>query len=144
MLTLSRDVHFINTVMNDPTVHPWISLGQEGPLDMTALLEDPRNLFLCNEWGGFMFVYKGENVYEVHTQFLPGGRGQTVREAAKEAMAFMFTQTACEAITTYCPLDNPPARFLAKGAGMNKVGKAYPMGKDCDMYIITKGEWQCR
>ncbi len=143
MIELSRDAWFLNYVLNDPSVFPWVSLGTEGPLDITPVLDNPRNLFLKADHGGFLLIDKGEGVYEIHTQFLPAGRGRGARTAAREAMRYMFTQTDCKMLVTHCPVDNKASAWLALSAGMQKAGKAFPLGKESDMYIITKDEWLC-
>ncbi len=143
MIEPSLDAWFLNYVINDPSVFPWVSLGAEGPLDMTAAVMDPKNLFLKNEYGGFLLIDKGDQVFEIHTQFLPEGRGRKARTAAREAMQYVFTRTLCQMLVTHCPLDNKPSAWLALSAGMKFVGKAYPLGVEADMYVITKDEWQC-
>ena len=141
---LSRDAEFLNRVVNDPSVFPYVSLGIEGPLDVTPLVEDLSNMFFANEHGGFLLVHKGADVYEIHTQFLPTGRGHQVRQAAQEAMEYMFKYTNCEALMSYVPVENRSAAFLARGVGMQKCGKVYPLGRECDLYLIRKGEWLCQ
>ncbi len=142
-MKVSHDAEFLNRVVNHPNVLPYVNLGVQGPLDITPLVMDEKNLFLANEYGGFLLIDQGDRVFEIHTQFLPEGRGRMALEAAREAMGYVFTETDCQMLMTFCPVDNRPSAFLARATGMSKVGKAYPLGKESDMYVITKGEWQC-
>lgn len=143
-MTPSRDAAFLNRVVNDPSVLPWVNLGlfPDG-IDTKPLVENDRNLFLANEHGGFLLVDKGDGIYEIHTQFLPEGRGRSAIEAGREAMRYVFTQTAIQALMTFCPLNNPQAAFLAKACGMNRFKTVTQFGTEGDLYTITKGEWQC-
>lgn len=141
---LSRDVALLNRVVNDPSVFPYVSFGFKGPFDMAPFVLDERNYFFANEHGGFLGLDKGNGIYEVHTQFLPAGRGKAAIRAAREAMTYMFTQTACHALMTFCPLDNPASAFLAKASGMTRFKTETELGVQGDTYTITRKEWQCQ
>lgn len=140
----SRDASWLNRVMNDPSVYPDISLGHKDYFDATEVLKNPRNHFFANEYGGFLVMDKGDGVYEVHTQFLPGGRGKAARESAREAMEQMFLTTDCMALTTFCPSDNKKAINLALFAGMHKRQPETYFGVQGHMYSITVKEWLCQ
>lgn len=123
---LSRDVEFVNKIVNTPGVAEWIRGPLETPLDLSSLVLNENNKLLVDETGGFLFVKKGElPLYEVHTQFLPGA--QKVLEKAKEAAFYMFTKTDCIEIMTCVPSINVAARRLTKKMKFEYVG--------------TKGEW---
>lgn len=141
---LSRDAELLNRVMNDPSVFPWISLGHKGPFDGAVLLENERNYFFANEYGGFLVLDTGDGVYEIHTQFLPEGRGRTAILGAHEGMAFMFTETPCIALKTFCPFNNPAATKLARVAGMKRCKTETLLGVEGDTYSITRKEWICQ
>jgi hypothetical protein len=140
---LSTDAQLLNRVMNDPSVFPDISFGHPGPFDGTPLLKD-GNYFFANEHGGFLLIWNGSGVYDVHTQFLPEGRGKRARLAALEVQRFMFTETDCVVIRTDCPHGNDKAVMLALWAGMRKTGTEEQLGVPCDVYAITREEWLCR
>ena len=144
MIAPSRDAAFLNRVVNHPAVHPWVSMGLKGDLDITALVEDPRNVFLANEWGGFLLIAKGDYVYELHTQFLPEGRGKSAYAAGREGCAYMFTKTDCLRIDTYIQLDNPAAERYARVVGFKKWGETELHGHPCYYYVLTLKEWARR
>ena len=144
MIALSRDVELLNRVINDPSVFPWVSLGMQGPFDMAPLLADERNLFFANEHGGFLLISKDHGIYDIHTQFLPQGRGRAALRDGKEAMRHMFTQTLCKALMTFCPLENPPAATLARLVGMKRFKTEVQLGVAGDTYYITREEWLCQ
>lgn len=140
---LSRDAELLNRVMNDPSVFPWISLGHKESVDCSMLLSDDRNYFFANEHGGFLVLDTGGGIYEIHTQFLPEGRGRPAILGAHEGMAFMFTQTSCVALKTFCPFNNRAATKLAKLAGMKRCNTETLWGVEGDTYVITRKEWLC-
>jgi hypothetical protein len=141
MIAPSKDAEFLNRVVNHPAVHPYVSFGIKGDLDLTALVADPRNVFLANEWGGFLFIRKADYVYEVHTQFVPEGRGKRALRAAKDAADYMFSRTDCLRIDTYVQLDNPAAEWLTRAVGFRKWGEANILGHACYYYVLTLKEW---
>jgi hypothetical protein len=143
-MTPSRDAAFLNRVVNDATVFRGATLGiLTDPVDMTPLLADERNLFLANEHGGFLLIDKGSGIYEIHTQFLPEGRGKSAIVAGRDAMKYMFSETPARALMTFCPLDNPQSAFLARACGMKRFKTVTELGVKGDMYTITKGDWSC-
>jgi len=137
----SKDAAFLNRVANDPSVFPWISLGLKPPLDLTALLEDEHNIFLANEFGGFLFIAKPDYVYDVHTQFLPEGRGRTALAAAREAAFHMFTKTDAMRIDTTVALANRAADRLTRMMGFSKWGETEVNGTPSNYYVLTLKEW---
>lgn len=116
MLRRQMDFMPFADVLEHPDVYPYVSLGQEIP-DLRPIFDDPMNVCLMNEHGGFLFVYAGGNAYDVHTAFVPEGRGPHLVELAKDAREFMFTQAGAVTLRTFVATDNKPARRLALAAG---------------------------
>ncbi len=139
-MNLCRDSQFLNRVVNDPSVFPFVSYGQAYPMDTSALLADERNLFLANEYGGFLFVAKGGGEYEVHTQFLPEGRAMAM-EAGREALAFIFTMTDCKCVMTYVDRANRKTRLFTLKSGFRKSGEMRFNGSHFDEFRYAKEDW---
>lgn len=143
------DATHINRVVNHPEVFKWVSMPGIDVLDLSAAVTNPDNVLLENEHGGFIFIRTGGGHYEVHTQFLPSGRGQSL-QAAREAAEYMFTQTDCVAIDTYVPDGNIGALNLAKAMNFTYTGRdgswTYPDGRTVavDWFTLTKDQWICR
>jgi len=109
-------------------------------LDLTEAVSNPDNVFLANEFGGFLFV-KDDYTYEVHTNFLPAGRGKAALAAAKEAARYMFQETDCLAIRTYVPVGNVAADALTRRMGFTQWGTAEVCGHEAKLYMLTIKEW---
>ena len=54
MLERSYDTAFINKVVNDPAVRPYVGSGVDGDIDTQMLADDPDNWFLMANTG-FLF-----------------------------------------------------------------------------------------
>lgn len=109
------DGGFLNTVANHPKVRPHL-LG-EGPLDVCPAVSDPANITLQTAHGGWVLHNLGGGAYEVHSLFLPEGRGATVKVALIEALDYVFAHTDCVRLITRLPKGNVAARALARIAG---------------------------
>ena len=112
MIRLSFDAEFINSVINHPDVREGAEI--KGIADVTSLVEDRDNVLLETKHGGFLLINKGLGIYELHSQFLPSGRGLHVVEAGLKAFHFMFLKTDCTRVITKASPDNVGAHGLAE------------------------------
>lgn len=140
-MTPSTDAVFLNRVINDPSVKPWVSLGFKQQLDVTALLSNSKNIFLANEFGGFLLIHRAPGMYELHTQFLPEGRGSTALKAARDALEYLFVKTDCLAIMTFIQNDNRAAARLARWVRFRPVEDAMVAGFEGKNYLLTIKQW---
>lgn len=122
------DPAFLNEVVNHPEVRPWLGKDRVSPIDMSAVVENPVNVVLVNDHGGFVFYWREPYVYEVHTQFLPSGRGPQAQEAAREAVRYMFKAISADKILTDVPEDNGPALGLALKTGFKIASNRFDHG----------------
>lgn len=84
------DAAHINSILNHPSVHPFVSLPGQGVLDVTALLADERNVCLAGKYGCFFCQHLGLGIYEGHTNFLPEGRTRYALRALIWGINYMF------------------------------------------------------
>ena len=110
-----------------PDVEPFVSLGQDIP-DLEAVIDDHQNVCLMNKHGGFLFQQVEPGTYEVHTAFVPEGRGPHVVELARRAVAYMFEQVGADEIRTFVAYDNLPAMRLAEAVGFSVLGECEHFG----------------
>lgn len=115
MIKRTLDPTFLNSVANHPEVRPWL-MG-EGPLDLSPIISSPGNIALQAEHGGWVLQCISPAVYEVHSMFLPEGRGANVKAALAEALDYVFSATDCRQLVTRIPVNNPSAAALGKIAG---------------------------
>lgn len=114
----TMDAAFLNEVANHPDVRPWLE-GPPGPLDLTPLIEDSRNVVLLNEHGGFVYHFQEPGLYEVHSLLLPAGRSGSSL-AAMQGLRWMFTATDCVEVSTRVPEANTAALGLTRAMGFSK------------------------
>ena len=147
MITREYTADNINAVINHPAVHPWVAVAGQGELDLSGLVEDGSNVLLMADRGGFMFHRLEPAVYEVHTQFLPEGRGRHALKAARAALHHMFTGTDCMEVLTKCPVNNPATAWMARHLGFTLEftrPAAWPHEDglvDVDYYALRYPEW---
>lgn len=111
------DAEKINRIVNHPSVYPWVRGVCEGPIDLGPLLKDNRHVCLMGPLGGCLFTQQSQAIFEVHTQFLPEGRGEKAIATVREALHWMFTRSDALEIWTRCPKGNLAARALARAIG---------------------------
>ena len=119
MIRRTMDAALLNEVANDPDVRPWLG-GAPGPLDLTPIIENPANVALVAEHGGWLFQPVMPGCYEVHTLFRKAGRGRRFMAAAAQGFRYMFTETDALEILTKCPDDNLGARQASSALGFRE------------------------
>jgi len=117
------DTAAFERVVHHPEVKPYLSLGQEIP-NLAPYITDPRNYCYMNEFGGFLLVNSGPDEYDVHTAFLPEGRGPHLVELAISVRDRMFQENGAVVLRTFVEHGNVAARRLAKAAGFCVVHEA--------------------
>lgn len=127
-MTLNRvyDAALFEHVLQHPDVLPWVSLGHDIG-DIELILSNPENVCLMNDHGGFLFYKTGEGDYEVHTAFVPEGRGAHLVDLTAQAARYMAGMGA-RRIFTFVDDKNTPARRLAEKAGMEVIGSIQMAG----------------
>jgi hypothetical protein len=141
--TMSADL--LNEVANNEAVRPFV--GGAGFVDVGAVVANPQNVALINEHGGFIFVRDEATRFELHTLFLPEGRGAGVLPAFEEAARFVFASTDCLEITTKVPASNKAADLMARRAGFAPIftrSAIWPDGSDVTYYSLTLDTWRAR
>ena len=108
----SFNADFINRVLN----HQEVMKGSElkGLTDVTDTIADVNNVLLTNNCGGFIYIKVDAMTYEVHTQFLPNGRGDKAYHAALESLRYMVINTDCMRVISKASPDNVGACQLAE------------------------------
>ena len=139
MLSRSTDAAQLNSVLNHPEVSRWM-LGLQPPFDCTQVLSNPDNIYLATEYGGFLFIKEEGRAYDVHTQFLPEGRGNSLA-LARDAAFWMFTRSDAMAISTYVPHDNPAALALTVSMGFERMPDIEVNGVSCSYHLLTIKQW---
>jgi len=131
----------LNAVANDPSV------ASGAQIDLTAVLSNPANVAFENEHGGFIFIKDEAARYELHTLFLPEGRGAAVLPNAAEAFRRMFIETDCMEIITKVAGSNRAADMMARRAGFRPIftrTAAWVDGSDLTFFVMTFDDWRAR
>lgn len=116
MLPFKRDFNAtrLNRVCNDPSVFPEISVPGQGPMDLTTLVADLRNIALLCDEGGIMAIWREPGIYEIHTQFTERYRGVSAVRTVREMVSWLFLQSPAMELQTQVPAVNQAAHSLVK------------------------------
>lgn len=112
----------VNALANHPAIRP--TIGGKGILDLTPILENPLNIALLGDHGGFVYVWCAPATYEVHTMVREEGRGKWALEAARLSLDSIFDMHGARHVWTRVSLAHPHVRAFAVAAGMEACGTA--------------------
>lgn len=115
------DASIVNALLNHPAIHPGLALGM-GELDITPLIENPRNIVLMGMYGGALFVWSGPGIYDAHDFFLPEGRGKWAFSASRSMLGMMFDGHGADMIWAQTPVENRACRFFNRRLGFKSRG----------------------
>ena len=138
-LVRTFDADHVGRIANHRDVRP--GTLATGPLDVSAVVSSPANFCLFDRWGGFVFEAKSPRIYEVHTLFIPEGRGSHALAAAREALQYMFALTDCRRIETFCSHSNKAAKWLALKCKFQKIDAESVLGHAGDRYALDHDRW---
>lgn len=116
MIHETRDADILNELINDPAIRP--TVGGEGPLDVSFLLSDPRNIALIDEGGGALFRWTGPRIFEGHSFFR--ARGRTAISLGSDMLAHMAGRA--DLIWGLTPAELRHVRWFNRKIGMRSLG----------------------
>lgn len=135
MIGRTFDPEPINRICNHPAVFDRTAAGHPGPLDMTPVVSDRKNIVFVGEHGAIVFAPVGGGVFEAHATVLPSGRGEWTLRAGCEAVRRMFEEYDAAAILFPCPPGNVQAKA---GAQMLGARKSPLRVKGYELYCLTR------
>lgn len=148
MVSFCDDATFVNSIVNHPSVFPWICGPLTDAADLSELMGSGRYTALMGEHGGFLFLNLGNGIYDAHSAVVPEGRGAWAVLAAQHALRIMFEERDAREIMMACPKGNLAVRALVKSLhaeyrgrienGWWLNGRAVPS----DIYSMTKTNWE--
>lgn len=132
------DPAIVNALLNDPAIRP--TIGGEGEMDVTALVEDPRNVFFMAPGGGMAFLWRGPGIYEAHTHFLC--RGADALNLAQAMMARLWRDFPVRMVWGLTPLKLRNARWFNRKLGKSQGVMETPDGP-CELFTLEglDGHW---
>lgn len=102
------DATRFNELANDTDIKALIAPYGTGELDLQPLLDNPLNVAIGNDDGGFVATKLETGVYEVHTLFHPQ-HASRAGVIARAGIRWMFERTDCFELQTKVPLPNEHA-----------------------------------
>lgn len=118
----TTDADAINALVNDPAIRPHVGGDVAQPVDLTAHVAHPANLFLLGEHGGFGLMWSAPGTMEVHTFVRPAGHGAWALAAARDMVRMAGEHGAVRLWTRVEPNARHVAAF-ARRSGMRPAGQ---------------------
>jgi hypothetical protein len=143
-LDLARtfDAERINSLVNDPSIRPYVGGDGKSFLDLTDAVANRDNHFVEGEHGAFSFTWSAPRVYEVHTFILPEGRGKWSRSFALAARDYM---RFADKLWTRVPVGADNIRLFTLDAGFSRCGhQTINLGAGPVPYDLYEWIPQCR
>lgn len=135
-MSRTYDADAINAVCNHPEVLPSLSLGS-GAVDVSALIENPRNLFFIGAHGGAMFHWCAPGIYAAHDFFLPEGRGGWALKASRFMLDTVFYEFRARLVWAETPTENRACRMFNRWLGFKSEGVTRsPAGYDAETFVM--------
>jgi hypothetical protein len=128
--------HFLDLVINHPSVRPTIQRGQER-LSSMSVLEDHRNVCLGGEGGAALFLWRGNRSYEGHIMLLDGSRGAAGLAFGRAALGVMFGQYGALRVRAPVPRCLPAAVMYVRRLGFVSQGR----DSEQEFYEMEASQW---
>jgi len=127
MLCTIKDFKKVHRILVHESVYPFITddYSSKEPtedLGLSFLENSVIKVLMPNDNCVFILVPMSTNVYTVHSNVLPEGRGKVAVLAAKSVAKWMFNNTECVSIISFTPEYNKVALIFSRLAGMKRIG----------------------
>lgn len=130
----------LNRLVNRPEILPNVYPGADS-LDLTALALEPHTFiaFYDDLNAGLFFPHGRGMQWEGHFLFATL-RGKAARAMGQWCCSALFDYTPAVAIVGLVPLENKPARIMARAIGCRPVGRSVDvLGRACTRYVMERG-----
>jgi hypothetical protein len=131
-LATIADIPAVAELLNDPLIRP--TIGGEGELDPSELIEEPLNRIYFDDRGGGVFIWRGPGIYEGHSFFRV--RGRDAIRAGNEALSLIADARMVWGLT---PESNRAARWFNRQLGFRSTGMfdTRTLGR-CELFVLER------
>lgn len=107
-------------------------------------LDNQLNIALTDGNGNYgLFEYEQKGIYTGH-YFYPTARGKNAKNLAKEMIEAIFTKYDGHLIRGLTPTHKRHAQWMSRQLGFTSYGVVETPVDDCEIFILTKEEWERR
>ncbi len=119
------------------------AVGDYCAFDIEEWVNNPRNIALGEDNDLALFEYEKEGVYTGH-YFFNRRKGREAIKLSKAILQELFTneQFNIKIIRGLTPLENLKARWMSRHVGFKSYGAIQTLLGPCELFILTKDEWQ--
>lgn len=112
----------LNYYINHSSIYPLIAEDHHPEyLDADDLLAKRDTHFLLFDGGGLLFFKVSDNVYQGDIYFLSRQRGLKAKDAAKQALDYMFSKVGADKIIARVPDFNEISKKFTANLGFKRV-----------------------
>lgn len=131
----------LNYVANHPDVLRYVAPGYRA-LDLSTFFDVKENVMFGDTRGLILFLYQPDHTYKMHWLLTEAIRGRQALLMARNAIATMFTNYDCCAITGSTPRENRAARMMNRALGGLPTGVSKDsQGRHCIDYRLERVQW---
>lgn len=130
-------------LVNHPTISEGCGVPKGSRVDMSGVATTHRAVgfisTLPGAVGGLVFGHLGDDVFDVHFMFMPGGSGKQMVRVGKAMLHEMFTNREARVIKGTPPRGNRAVRTIGVALGFTKIPDADfidAQGRICDTYEL--------
>lgn len=141
MVSVEEYAGLLNYVANHPDVLRFVAPGYQA-LDLSDFFKVKENVMFGDERGLILFLYQPDHTYKMHWLLTEAIRGRAALKMARNAIATMFTNYDCCAITGSTPRENLAARRMNRALGGVPTGVSKDsLGRPCIDYKLERRSW---
>ena len=135
----------LDYLVNHPKISKNCGVPEGLRVDMSPVAKTPRSVGLISTTpgaaGGLLFGYLGDDVFDIHFMFIPGGSGKALLCVGRAMLQEMFTNRGACAIKGFPPRGNRAVRIVGVALGFIKTPDTLitnTFGQVCDVYELRK------
>ncbi len=132
-------------LVNHPSIAEACGVPEGARVTMHGVKAIPRAVGLISilpgVTGGLTFGHLGNDVFDVHFMFIPGGSGKQMLRVGRAIIKEMFTNRGARVIRGCPPRGNRAVRVVGIALGFIKLENAEftnAQGRICDVYEIRR------
>lgn len=115
----------------------WVHRKYLEGFDPKSWLENPDNIALEKNGNYTLYEHKGKGIYTAHI-FFTNVKGREAVKLASEMLDHLFTYYPfLLTLVGLTPLENRPARWLARQVGFSSQGPLEWEGRWCEHFVLT-------
>ena len=125
----TSDMSWLNRMVNHPDIAPHVRDDSSPETIDISQLSETQSVFLRIDANGTpvgfgIFVFLGNDTYELHSGMLKGFRGSNALDAGRKGLCWMRDNTGCREITTWAFSCAKNVMIITRMLGFREVSRS--------------------